>query len=847
MTDRPRSWRLIVRRLTRAVPPDALAAILGDLAEDFRSDRRAGGWLRAEWRAWRDAGSIARAYRPARRPRFDGWRFDLRLATRAALRQPGLTATVVLPLAFAVAANTALFSILDGLLFRPLPFRNTEELVALRVADSSAVRDRYTTFVDFIRGTAESPLLAGVSLASASSAFPADAAADLDLAPAAVSSGFFGLLGLQLISGRDFRPDDNDDNEDGRPLAVILGHEVWHRLFGGDPTLLGRVVTLAGRPIEVVGILPPGRAYPLGANVWVPAGEPIRPNGLRFWQVARLSPGVSLDRLRRRYPDLAAGPLRDSVQPKGTEALVFLLGATGLFLLAAWVQIGALVLARATHRAGEVGIRLALGAGPLRLIRQYLIEAALFASLALALAWLATPVLTALLAGQLPRQMTVGQSIAPDLRTFAFAAAVSGLGALLLAVAPIELVRRASPSLLFGGGAAGLTARTERVRSTLLVVQVACSSLLLCVAGLAFHSFVRVSRADVGFEPARLWQFSVPSLPAGLSDTERQAVRSRRMGEVDEALRQLGSLTDVSAAGAAAAPPLSKGTFRGPLRSPAGEDLSLEPWANPVTPGYLRALGARLSAGRFPEPAGGPEAPGEFIVNDTLARALARTGPVLDRDLRIAGFRGRVVGVIDDLVNTAPGVPAEPQMFLPLTSGLPGVLIVRTASGGSSRAALEGPLLRVWGASAPSRLSPVSDDVARLMAPWRARTVLFGLIAALCVPLVAAGITGALYAAVRARTREIAVRLALGAEARSVHRMVVGRALGLTGLGLAAGLTGGVAAGHLMASQLFGIRPADAATLAGVGAGVLTVAWLAALLPARRAAAIAPAAVLNDR
>src|SRR5688572_3206034 len=567
-TVRPIAWRLIVRRLTRRLPPEAAAAILGDLAEDYRTDRRTSGWLSAEWKVWRDAGSIVRAYHPDRgRNWFDGWRFDLRLAGRAAMRQPLLTVAVVLPIAFAVAANTALFSIVDGLLFRPLPFANTDRLVVLKLSESSTVGDTYSTYVNFIRTLEQSPLLSGVAIAGArdpgaGEAFPASAMVDLNLSPSPVSPGFFDLMGIPLAAGRDIGP---ADMVDGKPLAVILGHDIWLRLYGGDPSLVGRVVTMAGRSVEVLGIAPPGLTYPAGANVWVPAGPPVTKSSVRFWQLARLAPGVSVDQFRQQYPDVSAVPLREAFRPRDTESLVFLLGATALLLLAAWVQTGALMLARAVNRLSDAGVRIALGAGSSRLIRQYVFEGAVLAVLALSLAWLATPVLTKFLASQLPREMTVGQAITPDLRTLLFASAVSAVGALLLALTPIGMVRRTAPIVLLGGNSVGVTKRAERTRSSLLVAQIACSSLLLCVAGLAFHSFVRVTSIDLGFSPQGLWQFSIPSLPTGLSEAEEQAARTVRRQEIDNAVQALTALPGVTAAGASWTPLLAGTDGWGPL------------------------------------------------------------------------------------------------------------------------------------------------------------------------------------------------------------------------------------------------------------------------------------------
>jgi hypothetical protein len=351
----------------------------------------------------------------------------------------------------------------------------------------------------------------------------------------------------------------------------------------------------------------------------------------------------------------------------------------------------------------------------------------------------------------------------------------------------------------------------------------------------------------VGFSPQDLWQFSIPSLETGLSETEEQAARTARLQEIDDAVQSLTAMPGVIAAGASRTPLLSGADGRGPLYI-AGEKtpLELEPAARMVTPGFLRALASRLRSGRLPDPAVATRTTGEFIVNQAFVRAVQAWPEVLTRDIQVFNFRGPVVGVIDD-VTVVPGVPVGPQVFVPLTRGTPTSLLVRASGDASIRPALESVLTRVWGPAAASRLTPVTQEVARLTAPWRARTVLFGLIALLCVPLVVTGITGALYAAVRARSREIAVRMALGAQARTVHRTIVRRAMSFALVGVGLGLAGGVAAGSLMSNQLFGIRPADIATLAGVAAIVLTVAWLAALLPARLAARIAPAEALKDR
>jgi putative ABC transport system permease protein len=851
MTRRPLLWRLIVFRLSRHLPSPAVATILGDLAEDYRRDREARGLFAAEWKVWRDARSILRAYRPDRtRTWLDGWRFDVKLAARTALRQPVLTAAIVLPMAFAVAANTALFSIVDGLLFRPLPFANTDRLVVIRLSESSKVSDRYSALADLIRGVEKSPLLSGVGLAgglslSSDDTFSATAAADAGLVPGAVSAGFFQLMGIPLALGRDLAPGDTPETT---PVPIVLGHDVWLRHFGGDGAIVGRVVTLAGRSVQIIGVAHPGLTYPAGTNVWVPSELPITTSSLRMWQLGLLAPGVTLEQFQKQYPDLVAIKFREAFRPRDTQSLVFLLGATALLLLAAWVQTGALMLARAVNRLSDAGVRIALGAGASRLMRQYLIDGVIVAAVALSLAWLATPALTKFLANQLPKAMTVGQAVNPDMRTLVFASAVSAIGALLLALTPIGMVRRTAPIVLLGSNTSGVAIRAERTRSALLIAQIACSSLLLCIAGLAFHSFVRVSAHDVGFSANGLWQFSLPSLPTGLSDTEYQAARTARQAEIEDTVAALTALPNVTAAGPGQMPLLSPAMARGPLYI-AGEKTPLEgqmPEARTVSAGFIRALAPRLRSGRLPDPAATSPTTAEFIVNQAFVDSMQMRPDAMTRDLRFLGVRGKIVGVIDNLT-MRPDVPVKPQIVVPLIRGTSTVLLIRTSSDTNIRAALESVLNRMWGPAAGSRLSPMSDEVAVLAAPWRARTVLLGLIAILCVPLVVTGITGALFAAVRARSREIAVRMALGAAARSVHRSVVGRAMRLAAAGVAAGLSGGVAAGALMSNQLFGIQPVDGATLISVALFVLVVAWLAALLPARLASRIAPAEALKER
>lgn len=831
--------------LARRLPAHEVSPVSGDLIEDYRRDRSTRSRILAEWRFVAKAATVGRAYR--RGVLVGALLAELRVALRNAARQPAVTLAIAATLALAVATNTALFSIVDGLFLRPLPFPNPGALIDIRFPDLSRVlNESLETRRQLILDIEGSPLLAGVASSSGTLAFSAepDTVADLGLVASAVSANFFRVLGVPPVLGRTV---EGRDLPDADPMPVVLGHAVWRSVFGSDPAIAGSVVSLAGRRVVVLGVMPLGFDYPRGANIWLPVGPAITADGFRPWNLARLGREVSIDQFRGRFPSLNVQPLRKSIQPDDAEGLLFLLGATGLFLLAAWVQIGALMLSRATTRAAEIGVRVALGAGRLRLLSQFGAEGAVLALGALAAAWVTTPMLTIFIAGQLPEAMTAGQRIDPDSRTFAFAAAVSVVGVLLLALVPMDVLRRAPPVLLLRGGTATSRAGTDRIRAGLLVAQLACSTLLLCLAGLALHSSQRVSQVDVGFEQNGVWQFRLPSVDAGLSGAERAAAREQRSALVDQTLSALRTLPSVVAAASASSPVLS-GWGRSMIQRPdypQFEDLLVP--TNSVSPGYVSALGLRLVEGHsFDEPAYRDEA-GVAIVNETLARQLMSAGPVIGQRISARSDR-RVIGVVADVLDGPPSQMRQPQLLTPLGGPTQAIILVRAAAGADAgeSAAMAAVLERYWGSFASRRFQPLSNEVASLTAPWRARSLLFSLVAALCLPLAVVGLASAMHNAVRRRQREIAIRLALGANAGRVRRAIVSHALFYAGLGVALGVAGSIGVGNFMASQLFEVQPVDPLTISGVTVCMLFVAWLAASTPARRASRIAPSVALKD-
>ena len=845
MTATPWGWRRLSRRLTAILTPEQARTTLGDLLEDYRTDRARTGSLLASWNTWRDARSLARAYAP---PPQAGWTdallHDARAAIRTSIRQPGLTLTIIVVLAFALSVNTALSSIVDGLLFRPLPFRDTDALVQIRLAPSSQVDRKYSEFIGLIERVGTSPLFAGVSMARSSDDFAADAATEAGVRASKVSPGFANLMGMRLTAGRDFTVEDSRAPDP----HVIVDAEVWQQLLANDPNGLERSVMLAGRRVRVVGVTPVDTSYPLATNVWVATGPPNQSDGLMIWPLARLAPGVTVDQVKHQYPDLQVTPLREAIQPAETRALLLLLAATLVLLLTACIQVGSLLMARTVGRLTETTIKVALGISPSRLSRQHFLDAAALAVSGLVLAWLAAPLVTRAIAAQLPPAVTRGQAIAPDGRTLAYML-LAGLATMaLLALAPWSLTRRVSRETTPMSSTSAVRLKVARWREGLLAGQVACSALLLCVSGLALHSFIRVSRLDPGFDPRALWQISVPSLPAGLSSDERTSARVARMAEIETVRASLLAAPEVAAAGSSATTPISPAArfviYLPGIQTP----LPVEPQAHMVTPEYLATLGVRLLSGRMPRVDRSPEEPEEFIVNRAFAQQWPNAGTMMTTDLRLAGRRGRIVGVIEDFSAARPGAQDYPRIFVGLGRSTPSILLLRARSDDEAvRTTIAAIVARTWPDTSTSRVTRVQEEFDRIAQPWRARTILFGIVAGLCVPLVITGLTGMLYMSVRHRWRELAIQLALGATRKTVYQSVLLKAWRPVVLGLMIGLGAGAATGKAMSGLLFGIEATDPSTLIGVGLALFVVATVAASWPARLASSISPVEALKER
>jgi putative ABC transport system permease protein len=873
--------RLALRLLESLLPEQAREAFLGDLLEEFHAVRvptlgpaGARRWL------WREA-VIAMATLPARRqatvpsrpgePRVRSLAADLRHAARLLRRSPAFTALCVLTLALGIGASTAIFSVVNPVLLRPLPYPAPERLVMVweRDADGGRSNTGFATFADLARETRTLERTAAVGGWEPTLSGTGDAER---LVGQRVSSTYFGVLGVGPSLGRDFVA---AEDAPAAEQVVILADGLWRRRFGADPALVGRAVPLDGIPHTVVGIMPASFDNVLNpdAQVW----RPLRYGGSEPWacrtcrhlrMIARVRPGVTraaasaeLDQLsamlvqsyRRDYPAVGTHvvPLREEVTRDARPVLLVVVGATCLVLLIACANVANLQLARAMRREGEFAIRVALGAGRSRLAQQMLVEGVLLAALGGAagalVARLALPALIAWLPPTLPRLTAVRL----DGAALALAAGVTLLVGILVGLAPALHGGRASVFDTLRGGARVAGGR-HAVRAGLVVAEVAVALMLMAGAGLLSRSLVRLLSVDVGFEPAGLLTLELQaSGPRYESDAAVWALHER----VREAAR---AVPGVVAVGTASQLPLAGSIDRYGVRAQDRPlpNPELAPSADRyvVSPDFMSATGIRIRRGRGIDAADARDsARAVVVVSRALAAKLWSGDDPLGKRVQLGGLDApwrEVVGVADDVRHDGLDAVVTHQVYVPerqwewANSQL--ALVVRTQ--GDPGAVADGVRRAVRGVDAGmpvTRVATMEQLVARSTAQRRLALTLFAAFAGVAILLAAAGIYGVLAGSVAERTREIGVRTALGATPGRIARLVVGQGVRLAAVGLAIGAAGTLALGRFLSSLLYGVGPGDPWTLAAVVAGLAAVAVVACLVPARRAAAVDPAVALR--
>jgi putative ABC transport system permease protein len=800
----------------------------------------------------------------------DTFRKDVRYALRKLGRSPGFTTVALVTLALGIGATTAIFSVVDGVLIRSLPFERPDELVRVYTIYPNDEGSYPLSAPDFMSVASEPGIFSEVTGYYGTRQTLTGMGEPSELDVTVVARDYFRLLGAEPVLGRSFTV---AEHVPGQADAVVLSHAAWTTRFGGDPEILGRTLTLNGTARTIVGVLPAGFGYPADAELYTPLPygpqfDAATAQGRRsefISVVGRLRPGedvgdagpalrVLSERLRAEFPQtnqlvsLMARPLRDEMLGEVRTPLLILLGAVGLVLLIAIANVANLMLARATARQGELNLRAALGASRVRLVRQLLTESLVLGlvggALGLLLAVWGISALVAAAPEGLPRTDTIGV----DPRVALFALLVSIGAGVAFGLAPSVQAGRRLAASLRGGPGAGTTRSANRFRSGLVVAEMALAVVLLVGSGLLLRSFQHLMAVDPGFNPERVITFDV-FLPQSAYDPG-PPVR----GFFDQLLTRIDALPGVQSAATASQLPL---TGAGNLWSfgvegrdrLVADDQVQDLVVRVISPDYLRTIGAGIQQGRAFTPFDGPDAPGVVLLNEAAVRRYFPTEDPLGLTIDFGGPGGEVVGIVRDVKQYGLHEDARAEAYLPhaqLASRSMRV-VVRTAG---DPAALTGALRREVHALDPNlpveRFVTLEEVVARAAATQRFLASLVTLFAALALTLAAVGIFGVMSYTVIQRTREIGVRLALGAPKDRIVGMLLGRGLALAGLGAVIGVAAALLLSGVLRTQLFGVAATDVLTYATVALLLLVVAAAACYLPARRATAVDPMIALRE-
>jgi putative ABC transport system permease protein len=882
---------LILRLFARFLPGDLRDPIAGDLHEEYLALRDRRGGRRADAWLWWQSLSLVMTFRWERaahgRPlppigdelrgfgsMWDGFRQDIGFGVRMLRRQPGFTAVALLALALGIGANAAIFSIVDAVLWRPLPYPSSNDVISIgeqrprenRVHGPVAPADFYDWRSDNRTFSAMAAVEAG----------PINIGGDGEPERArsvSVTAGFLDVLGVAPVLGRDFT---RDEETAGRRRVALLSDGFWRRRFGAAPSVVGRTISVNDEPCDVLGVLPGTFWWPTMPDVvliYAARAEAPSRDQHSLDVIARLKPGVTFAQARSdmevlgkhlsdQYPEANAahGPhlytLQQSLVGDVRPALLVLLGAVALVLLIACVNVAMLLLAKATGRGREIAVRLALGAGRTRLVRQLLTESVLLAIVGGAAGVLVAAWAVSAFRALAPASFTALPGIAGvtvDARVLAVAMAVSAATGLLFGVIPALTAsdRKLTSALQEEGRGGSAGARSVRVRGALLVAELALSLVLLVGAGLLMVSFKHVLDVSPGFEPQQLV----------VAPMDRQ---SGTFPEVtvfyQTLLERVRSLPDVAAAALATPLPFIGDDGRTGFRIEGRTGQSPFPVrARPrfISPGYFATLGIPLVRGRTFTDRDAAGAPDAVIINAAAARRYWPDEDPLGRRIDIT-FADQprwfqIVGIVGDVKHASLEQDTDPEAYMPYGQApFRGnarrlAIVVRTPAPLAAMAPRLRSAVTELDRNQPiGQVSAMEDVISASVAPRRLNLWLVGAFALVALVLTAAGLYGVMSYLVAQRTREIGVRMALGASPASVLMLMLRQAGRMMVLGIGIGVAGALALTRTLGSLLFGVTPSDPAIYAGVSLLLTVVALLAVAIPSSRAAGIDPLSALRD-
>jgi putative ABC transport system permease protein len=794
---------------------------------------------------------------------------DLKYALRSLRKNPGFTALAVIVMALGIGANTAVFSVVNAVLLRPLAYKNPERIVTLSPLWTKSGRSGGTSSApDFHDWHDQSTAFAAMAYydngPTAVIAGPAAEYAQV----ATVTSEFFTVFGAEPLAGRLFTPEEWKQGG-----AAVIGQLYWNSHFGGNPNALGKTLRVYDQTFTIVGIMPADFGFPEKTEVWLSPhnAENKYRSAHNYLVVGLLKPDVSIDqaqaqltsigeRLSAAFPDSNANKnaavtgMRDRLVRDVRMTLYLLLGAVAMVLLISCANMANLLLAKSTSRTREIAIRAAVGASRFRIVQQLVTESVILALLAgavgLVLAIWGAEALVAIAPSNIPRLKETG---IVDKWVLAFTFAISVAASLLFGLAPALTAARIdlNEALKLGAARSVVGGGAGKLRSALVVAEIALSVMLLAGAGLLMKSFIALSNTPLGYRPDHLLMMS-SNIPSSSLETAKVGTRFYK-----GLLQDIGRIPGVTAVGASRIPPGrvgSNGTyFIDRLPERLAIDLDHEAVFSVVAPQTFSTLGVPLLRGRDFNDGDGYDAPFTVIINETLAKkAFPGQDPL--GHIMYCGFDSdkpmTIVGVVGDVRQYGPATPPGSEMFMPYEQhprpSATLTVLVRTSAEPGALSEVLRKKVRERSSEVPVKFKTMEASLSESVAAPRFRTLLFLVFAGLAVCLAMAGVYGVMAYVVGQRLSEIGLRMALGASQGNVLGMVLKQGLALACAGLVLGLAGAFAATRLLTSFLFEVKPGDPLTYLGVAALLAVVAMAASYLPARRATQVDPLEALRQ-
>jgi putative ABC transport system permease protein len=786
------------------------------------------------------------------------------------VKKPGFTLTAVITLALGIGATSTIFNFVNGILLRPLPYQDSERLVLLdETAPKRGIASMGVSFPNFLDWREQNRSFTGIAAYGGGNDYTLTGSGEPEeLSGADISYNTFEVLGVAPILGRTFTA---EEDRPGNGLVVILSYGLWGRRFGAKPEIIGQKITLNNRPHTVVGVMPPGFKFPEVDDLWTPLALDTTMwtrNDHGMSAIARLKPGVTLQqartdmtavarRVEEQNPVTNEGmsvniiPLREGLAGDYRKALLILMGVVGLVLLIACVNVANLLLARSSSRAKEVAIRTALGAGRWRVFRQLVTESVVLGlmggALGLTLAFWGLDLLLAAIPIDLPFWMKFDL----DGRVLGFTVGVTLLTGLIFGAAPALQASKVdlNESLKDGGRGASGMGRHRMLRS-LVVAEVALSLVLLIGAGLMARSFMRLQHTSAGLNPENLLTLRL-NLPGEKYDTP-----GKRHAFYKELLERIGAAPGVEAAGAVSNLPLGGSNWGRSLTVEGFPVLSVgqAPMINHcvITPNYFRAMGIPVLAGRDFSDADARDSMRVTIIDERLAREYWPNESPLGKRVRFGPPESNepwhtIVGVVGAVKHESLSLTQRKTVYLPHAQVTIDdmTLAVRAANPENLTPVIRGQVKAMDPDLPIINVRTMTEVVSRSVWQPRLYAILFGVFAAVALALASIGIYGVMAYSVSERTREIGVRVALGAQRRDVLKLVVAQGMTLTLIGAGVGLGAALALTRLMQTLLFEVSATDPLTFAVLAALLSVVALLACYLPARRATKVDPMVALR--